>query len=359
MIVEKGVEIMGISIEAATIHDNCLWYSPYEINGLFKYDFDTQKNEKIAVFPREQFFSRNNHSKCIKVGTKFFFLPLAAKNIHVYDFADQSLIAIPFENMVIDAIAYENKIWMLCGDGFLDLYSIDINSMTISEVVQYKADCKRKLELERTSLTRRITISGKKIWFAVLGDSKVCSWDIEEQQLQVTTVDIRDIFAAYMIDDKLWLTDRSSSKIYCIDAQNKYMEYSPQTYLGDLKTDGQLRFYNNICKYKDGVLVIPACAREFIYIDCQKNEIEKYAYEYIDSTKEQYKNYSVCDGNVVVFPYGNESFKLLNNDGDIASDKILKPTNIFCGISKKELNGMVLEEKDILGLKELLELTVN
>ena len=348
---------MSFTVEAGTYFEGCLWYSPSEINGLFKYNIATNVNEKVAIFPGVDGFSRNCHTKCVLKGTRIFFLPNKAKSIHIYNLNDGSITSIPFNDKVIDAVTDDNYIWMICGDGFSDLYLLDTECLSIDKVSEYKASCENKLVLKRADITRRISLADNKIWFAVLGDNKICSWDILTHELEIESIGATDIFAAYKIDDTIWITDRNSSKIFCIDRQHNFVEFSPNVSLRKNKNSKSHRYYNNVCKYYNGVLFIPANADRYVYINCEDNTIKEYLFDGdIENGEEQYKSSIVVENGILVFPFGSDKYAYFDLEGNSRFIHFPEPNDILLGLELSDLSNKVLCESEMVGLNEFIKL---
>ena len=250
-----------------------LWLASRDSNGLFYMDINTKEIHFSAVFGNE--IERDFlFKKIIRYKDYIILLPANSKNLYVFNYITQEVVTsirIGDEdfNVVAEAFLIGNTILILPGMVELDMLSLNMDTLVVSKVKEFKEECLEHIEKSNGYFTR-FCIEDENIYFHLPGTSKVARWNIKKKILSVFNTEISNIFSA---------SYHSGNFVIICDDTYDIFQFSIS---GDgirrvYEKNGECskRPYNNIILWADSFLILPAYSNDILVM---KNETVRILY---------------------------------------------------------------------------------
>ena len=262
--------------------DNNIWFTSLDYNGLYRYNLDEKKTERIGDFTYEPFEQVGLFIKICRYKNNLIFVPQYSKRIYIYiiDIGIFKDIQIPklTENLsgpyFFEAVVFEKYIYMMGAmyPGILkvnlETYEVEVIDWWLkklqSEVrintnelllgregaLQYNNfwipcyQCNRVLEFNletdefhlhevgrKENRYARMIKSGDRFVLVTYNSEDICRivfWDSSSGSYEEVQVDIKACVDRCIIEflDNIWLFSLSSNEIYCIDIREKRIDFN-------------------------------------------------------------------------------------------------------------------------------------
>lgn len=236
-----------------SIDDNCVWFVPYMLNVLCKYNFSSNRMEKVIYIPEISVLSAGYYN-VIKIQSFVVMIPGFENNVCVFDTTKNimKIITIPAEKCVRQKFQYAS-IW----EGQLFLFPVSYSSILRVSLNDFK--------VERIAVTNgtcngfvSATIANKKVYL-VNETNKLYVFDMEEECIseQVTFNNHVNLKTVSVMDEQL---------LILTDTQGNVYTYNLLTNLLNTIWEESGMLYDSCVCYGEKILLIPLLEKDYFEV---------------------------------------------------------------------------------------------
>lgn len=319
----KGIDMKKqkrLSINSATIlDDNILYFAINNGNGLFSYNFSSEKLKFLGVFPGESKEQSDLYYTAVKYNNYLLFPPYHAEKFAVYDMENQEFTEWEFllqvkSKEIVRTILYKDKLYLF--GTWLDPYLLKAD--LIKKNIVFDETWMKEIYPEKGGEkycrieTKNINQNGRNLFITVTTDSgaQVLCFDMEREIIDRITLpvltsefEIVSYSTAYGNKNYIWVIRNINGQI--IELNRNTEDYA--VYDVPIEEGTRINSYTRIFQGGQYLFLVPYIARQIIRIDTDtgvvntlycETEYEKNEYE---DSWEKYSWSEYRDGLLYVF----------------------------------------------------------
>ncbi|MBR5407633.1 MAG: hypothetical protein IK111_08325 [Lachnospiraceae bacterium] len=333
-----------------------LFFSSDNTNGLFSCNMLLSDVKLEGVFDNALILETNLHQAVATIGCKLYFFRNKGEFIDIYDIEKQHMSTIPFTEPVKDVHVIEDDIWMIAGKGYKQLFKLDTRDSNITLVTKLPDSCNTNgVGYVRLDGDNKLLVVGE------LATNTILIFDTISSKLRHISTTIDDIFAAFLHNKTIWIIDRNSPNIYCIDKRGNIKDYSVDiqfSYIDDrLKLK---RYWNKLIVFNDSIIAIPAHGDSIAIIEDDVVKIYNISNVNWDINTTKFYSHIVIGDKLYIFSRGGKRHYVLDTNGNIVACEASIQDDLLSFYKSQYLlelinESPIIEETDKLNLVNYLE----
>lgn len=315
--------------------DQFVWFSNLFYNGLFKYNLESEELCYVTAFPMERVGQFLIHRSVICYDSKLFFFPEQGNNIHVFNLNSYEIEVIPINKFYGESlhktcrtIVIGDQALLWPGEYGLPLVYFSLKDYTIS-MFPLETSAVAHFELHHDTLYFSCVRQNENNIYAVIyNTSYVLKYDLHKGTILCIDTKISNLFRVFFIEDKIWVLREKGNKVLVLNQD--WSQYCVYQIKGE--TQSNVRLFNQIQEYKEGVLLLPALG-DYIYFIRNKEvtKVESSSFDSMEPNDVMQEKFFQCieyNQSLFLLPRHYEQVVKISNGRIENIGRILRLTNL-------------------------------
>lgn len=366
---------LNITFTAGCEYANKYYISCNCFNGLFSID-ESGNIDHIGYFPNETTFRRNLHHRAFVYDNKIWFIPEYGFYLAIYNPSTNEFESIKITNNPkfrgIDSILYKDKLWIFSTDINDQPICVNLKSLSIDYGEKYRKIVPEKIKEKGIIFNGTLSFDGRTIWSSVWGTQFIYKFDLELQKQEIIDTGNPDLCIACVAYKKdLYFTVLGDLAVYSFDIETKVINKYP---VDDIPPTGRQLKYCNILNCKDRVIILPETGEMIQELDEEeqrfvgKYRIPKTVISIEDRCRTEWRRflyYGVENNKLVIYPFKTSGLITIDlYDESVSSEEYVfdkeKLEHIFkdeyrVKISDEMLSKPIIKESYLYTLERFLD----
>ena len=305
-----------LTTQAVCVDDNnTIWIFANTFNALFKMDSEKGDIQYVTSFFKEPFLMESLYTKAVYYKNRIFFIPCCAESIAVFDIISETTDYIFLEKNILDynVICYsEGKLLLFPVKNNNWGWKLDMETCRVSRMVLDFKDDEKLLKTKSVVCFYGNAFYDGKSYFAVYGTNKCMTYNIENNQCTMISIEKNGVYAgAFQIGKEIHFLSIDGSYACCYKPQlNKWGKIIPFPCRGKKYSrsyNGEKAYYELLDVGNNTSICIPIDGNDLLwYKDGKQIRSERIKWEKALLDKGALQAYAVLVcivGKTHLFPY--------------------------------------------------------
>lgn len=267
-------------IEAMILIDEYIWCVAGSFNALLKINMNTGKIYYMAEIPDEEIHKQRLYSDIQQYKNKLFFVPMAAKDIAVYNMQNGEFVKIKLkqpkkiglykEDYKFSKCIIYNSNAYLFNVSYPAIIKVNLDNYTIDYIDEWMNYFKLSEKNKEKVYFRNICREGNCIYLASCCSNIIIEFDLESEKIFVHKVGKENEFFSDIAfcDNKIYLSLLSENKVIILDKKN-WIE------IGRIETGIEISVSIEMKEWNNKIFYFPISMSEILIIENEtvKNRI--------------------------------------------------------------------------------------